>query len=618
MSLYNELKRRNVLRVGAAYVVAAWLIIQVVETIFPAFGFGDAAIRVVVIVLAIAFIPSLVLSWVFEITPEGMKREVDVVRDDSTTFVTGKRIDRIIMVLMVLALGYFAFDKFVLDPARDDQIVETAHQEGRSEALVESYGDKSIAVLAFVNMSDDASNEYFSDGISEELLNLLAKIPELRVTSRTSAFSYKGKDLKLTEVARELNVAHILEGSVRKAGNQVRITVQLIEARSDTHLWSETYDRRLDDIFAIQDEIAAEVVAQLRVTLLGAIPTVEETDPKAYALYLQARHLVYQLTPENMARAATLYQQALAISPDYAAAWTGLSIMYTHQADMGLGPNDESYNLAREAAEKALAVNPEYAPGHARLGWITMIYDGDLAAAARHYDRALALAPTDFDILNGAAFLAQCLGHLDVAIALGEYLVTLDPVNPTGYFRLGWIYRFAGRLDDTITSFRTLLTLSPGFISGQYQIGVALLLKGDPQAALEAMEAESSEHYRLRGLVMVYHALDRAVESNDALTRLIEQNPKGAFTIAYVLAYRGEVDSAFAWLDKAVEYNNPSLSFIAADPMFAILHDDPRWLLFMESIGKSPEQLAAIEFEVTLLRLPADASQNSVPNPGVN
>ena len=600
MSLYHELKRRNVLRVAIAYLAGSWLLIEVTETIFPLFGFDDTLARIVVILLAIGFPLFLLFSWVFEITPEGLKKEKDIDRAASLTHKTGKQLDRIIIVLLALALGYFALDKFVLGPARVSDLVEETAQQARSEALVESYGDKSIAVLPFVNMSDDAGNEYFSDGISEELLNLLAKIPELRVISRSSAFSFKGKDIKVADLARELNVAHILEGSVRKAGNLVRITVQLIEARSDTHLWSETYDRTLDDIFTIQDEIAAEVVTQLKVRLLGALPTVEETDPKAYALYLQARHLVNQLTPESMARAVMLYQQALAISPDYAAAWTGLSIMYTHQVDVGLGLYDDGYNLAREAAEKALAVNPEYAPGHARLGWITMIHDGDLAAAARYYDRALALAPPDSDFLNGAAFLAQCLGQLDVAIALGEYLVSLDPVNPTGYFRLGWIYRFAGRLDDTIASFRTLLSLSPGYISGQYQIGVALLLKGDLQAALGAMEAESSEHYRVRGLAMVYHALGRAAESNDALTRLIEKYSNKAFTIAYVLAYRGEADRTFTWLDKAVEYNSPSLSYIAADPMFSILHDDPRWLPFMESIGKSPEQLAAIEFEVIL------------------
>jgi len=236
LSFLNELKRRNVLRVGAAYIVAAWLVIQIAETIFPLFGYGDTPARLVVIVLSIGFIPSLIISWVFEITPEGLRRDADVDRDHSITQVTGKKLDHIILVVLALALGYFAFDKFVLDPARDQSKVEIARQQGRTEALVESYGDQSIAVLPFVNMSSDEEQEYFSDGISEELLNLLAKIPELRVISRSSAFSYKGKDFKLAQVAEELNVAHILEGSVRKAGNKVRITAQLIEARSDTHL----------------------------------------------------------------------------------------------------------------------------------------------------------------------------------------------------------------------------------------------------------------------------------------------------------------------------------------------------------------------------------------------
>ena len=249
MSLFNELKRRNVFRVAAAYVVVAWL--------------------------AIGFIPSLIFAWAFEITPEGLKKDSDVDRSRSISPQTGKKLDRIIMVVLALALGFFAFDKFVLSETREASIAEEARQEGRSEALVESYGDKSIAVLPFVNMSEDADNEYFSDGISEELLNLLAKIPELRVISRSSAFFFKGKDIKITDVARELNVVHILEGSVRKAGKQVRITAQLIDAHSDTHLWSETYDRELDDIFAIQDEIAGAVVARWRPgTAARCIPSV--------------------------------------------------------------------------------------------------------------------------------------------------------------------------------------------------------------------------------------------------------------------------------------------------------------------------------------------------------
>jgi adenylate cyclase len=246
-----------------------------VLTTFPLFGYGDTPARMVVIVLAIAFIPSLFLSWTFEITPEGLKRDADVDHDLSITQVTGKKLDRIILVVLALALAYFAFDKFVLDPARDAELVEETVQKARSDALVESYGDKSIVVLPFVNMSSDEEQEYFSDGLSEEMLNLLAKIPELRVTSRSSAFAFKGEKIDIPAVAEKLGVAHILEGSVRKAGNQVRITAQLIEARSDTHLWSETYDRSLDDIFAIQDEIAAAVVAQLKITLLGAPPVIK-------------------------------------------------------------------------------------------------------------------------------------------------------------------------------------------------------------------------------------------------------------------------------------------------------------------------------------------------------
>jgi TolB-like protein len=380
MSLFAELKRRNVFRVGAAYVVAAWLLIQVAETIFPLFGYGDTPARIVVVVLAIGLVPTMIFAWAFELTPEGLKRESEVDRSQSITPHTAKKLDRIIMVSLALALGYFAFDKFVLDPQRDSASeaqkvteVEQARQAGRTEALVESYGDKSIAVLPFVNMSDDAGNEYFSDGISEELLSLLAKLPELRVISRSSAFSFKGKDIAIPEIARQLNVAHILEGSVRKSGNTLRITAQLIEARSDTHLWSETWDRPLDDIFAIQDEIAATVVEQLKITLLGAVPRVQETDPEAYALYLQARHLWRQVTAEALEQSKALFEQSLAIDPDYAAAWVGLARNYTYQAGVDLLLTyEEGYTLAREALEKALAINPDYAPAHAVLGWIAM------------------------------------------------------------------------------------------------------------------------------------------------------------------------------------------------------------------------------------------------------
>ena len=347
MSFLNELKRRNVLRVGAAYVVCSWLLIQVAETIFPLFGYGDTPARLVVIILAIAFIPSLIFAWVFEITPEGLKRDADVVREQSITQTTGKKLDRIILVVLALALGYFAFDKFVLDPARDAVLVEETMQKVRTDVLVESYGDKSIAVLPFVNMSSDPEQEYFSDGISEELLNLLSKIPELRVISRSSAFSFKGKDFDIPTIAAQLNVAHILEGSVRKAGSQVRITAQLIEASSDTHLWSETYDRTLDDIFVIQDEIAGSVVDALKLTLFGDAPRAEPIDPEAYALYLQAVHIGNQYTAEAFEQSNAMLKQVLATAPNYARAWRLLARNYDGQAAVGQLPREEGKALAR-------------------------------------------------------------------------------------------------------------------------------------------------------------------------------------------------------------------------------------------------------------------------------
>jgi TolB-like protein len=251
MTLFAELKRRNVIRVAIAYLAVSWFLIQVVETILPVFGYSNAPIRIAIILLLIGFPSALIFSWVYELTPEGLRKEKDIDRAQSVAAHTGKKLDRAIIVVLALSLTYLAVDKFVLDPARDAQREEAAVEQGRTEALVDSYGEHSIAVLPFVNMSDDAGNEYFSDGISEELLNLLAKIPDLRVISRSSSFTYKGKDLDIPSIAAQLSVALILEGSVRKAGDQVRITAQLIEAKSDAHLWSQTYDRELSNIFAI-------------------------------------------------------------------------------------------------------------------------------------------------------------------------------------------------------------------------------------------------------------------------------------------------------------------------------------------------------------------------------
>ncbi len=461
--------------------------------------------------------------------------------------------------------------------------------------------ERSIAVLPFVNLSSDKEQEYFSDGISEELLNLLARIPELRVISRTSAFSYKGKGIDIPTIAEQLNVAHVLEGSVRKAGNQVRISAQLIEAQSDTHLWSETYDRTLDDIFAIQDEIAATVVEQLKVTLLGDAPQVRPTNPEAYSLLLQARHFSRNVTAEGLEHANVLYEQALAIDPDYAPAWVGLAVNYNNLATNSYMPFDEGFRRAREAANRALAVDPDNPAAYAHLGWIAMWYDHDLAAAASHYERALSVDPSNFAIIANAALLLKGLGRLHEAVALVEYHTARDPVNPTAHYNLGLGYLSAGRWEESIAAQRTVLQLSPDYIGVHSFIGTALLMLDDTEAALEAMSHEPSEAYRWLGLVMANHALGRTDAADAVLIELIEKYEQNwAYNIAYVLAFRKDADRAFEWLDKAVEYGDPGLADIVAEVLFSHLHLDPRWTAFLERIGKAPAQLRAIKFDVAM------------------
>ncbi len=459
---------------------------------------------------------------------------------------------------------------------------------------------KSIAVLPFVDMSQTKDQEYFSDGLSEELLNLLAKVPTLQVTSRSSAFSYKGKDLKLAQVARELNVAHILEGSVRKSGTRLRITAQLIDARTDKHLWSETYDRSLDDIFAVQDEIAAAVVTQLKVTLLGAAPKAKVVNPKAYALLLQARQLARQRDAAGLSQGIVLYEQALAIDPNLAAAWVGLAECYTSQSDGGLRTNEEGYRLGRETVEKALAIDPNFALAYARLGSIiSSLNNGDLAEAARHFTHALELEPTNTDIMTEVLQFARRMGRFDLVVSLGEYVVAHDPVNAFAYGSLGGAYIRAGRNEEGLATLKTSLRLAPGRILAHYTMAGVYLGMGDTKTALAEIQQETGAPWRLDGLAMVYHAMGRKAESDAALAELISKFEKeSAWNIAYIHAFRGEADLAFAWLDKAIAYRDPGISLTATQWTFTNLYQDPRWLPFLRKIGNAPEQLAAIKFQV--------------------
>jgi TolB-like protein/exonuclease VII small subunit len=434
MSLFSELKRRNVFRVAVAYLAASWLLVEVTDTVFPYFNLGESAVRILIIVLAIGFPLFLIFSWVFEITPEGLKLEKDIDRTTPIARESSKSFDRVIIVLLVLAVGYFAFDKFVLDPARDAELVEETAQQARSEALVESYGEKSIAVLPFVNLSADPEQEYFSDGVSEEILNLLAQIPELRVISRSSVFYYKGKEVKLDDVARELNVAHVLEGSVRKAGDRVRITAQLIEARSDTHLWSQTYDRTLDDIFAVQDEIAAAIGAALEMELAledgeAVQPTaIKANNSAAYDAYLRGRELIHNRNRESLETAIQHFERSLRLDDSFAPAHAQLAIVTMLLTGFTMSDREEAVRKAVRHLDRAQALEPELAEAHAGRALIA-VYAEEPEVIVEHARKALAANPNYIDAMIWLNIGLGGLGRMDEARAVLERFRVTDPLS---------------------------------------------------------------------------------------------------------------------------------------------------------------------------------------------
>ena len=607
MSFFNELKRRNVFKVGIAYVVVAWLVAQVLQLVFESFGTPDWVMKTVLVLLATGAPFAIFFAWAFEMTPEGLKRESEVDRSQSITHETGQKLNHTIIAVLVLALGYFAYDKFVLTSGRDAALVEATTQAASEQAAIEqtasepadtSEDDKSIAVLPFADMSPDKDQEYFSDGLSEELLNLLAKIPELRVAARTSAWSYKGKDIKIDQVGEELGVAHVLEGSVRTSGNRIRVTAQLIKVDDGFHLWSETYDRTLDDVFAIQDEISGAVVAALKVTLLGEAPHVNQISSEAYALFLQAQHISNQLRGDLYQTALNLYQQVLAIEPGYAPAWVGISRNYRNMAVDGQLDEAEGMRMAAEAVNMALQLDPGLAEAHARLGLIYLNHEKSLLEAAKHFRIAMELNPNDPAALQGVADFAASLGKFDISIKLGEAAVLRDPVDAVLRIHLGDYYRCAKRFDDALETFRKAIALNPEISAGHYKLGTVLLATNAPDAALAEFLLDSDKEYLLKGRALSYHALNRTEEFDSAFKELRDRyGEQWPSEIAHVYAWTGDHDAAFEWLDKAVAINEGGIGLSRQELWLNPLHNDPRWQAYLEKIGVSDAQVAAIDYE---------------------
>ena len=583
MSFINELKRRNVFRAGAAYVILSWLVLQVADVILNNITAPAWVFRVLLLFLAAGLPFVLFFSWAFELTPEGLKRESEVDRSKSITRQTGRKLDRAIIVVLVLALGYFAYDKFHEKAEREkgpDTISPAEIVSGPFSA------NNSIAVLPFVNMSDDAGNEYFSEGLSEELLNLLAKIPQLRVAARTSSFSFRDQHLEIPEIASRLNVANVLEGSVRKAGNQVRITVQLIKAADGFHVWSETYDRTLDNIFSVQDDIAAKVVEALKISLLGAAPVVREVDPNAYALFLQGRYLFNQRSQENYEKSADAYRKALQIDPDYAAAWAGLARVTINQAGYAYIDFDPGVAKAREAAQKAVALDPGLAEGWTSLAQVMGDYDWNWNAALESVQKALELDPANSEVLAQAASLAGRLGHHDDAIADAEKAVDLDPLNYAAISYLSAAYEQVDRLDDAVRTMRHLLSLNPDYVTAHASLSYLLLRQGKADDALAEAEKEPEDLWRSLSVLTALYTLGRKEEAEKELASFVQLYQQfGAYQIAESYAWFNQPDKAFEWLEKAYRQRDPGLGSLISDTSITNLYQDPRWEPFVGKVG---------------------------------
>jgi TolB-like protein len=590
-NFFAELQRRNVIRAAILYAGGVWAIAQGISQLAPSVGAPEWTTRWFLVAAAIGFPLWIAFAWFYEFTPEGLKRESEVERHESITHQTGRKLDFAIIGVLAVAVVLLLTDRFVLRHG--------VNQEGEI-----AISEKSIAVLPFVNMSDDKGNEYFSDGISEELLNVLAKVQQLHVAARTSSFSFKGKNAPIPEIAKTLLVANVLEGSVRKSGNEVRITAQLIRATDGYHVWSDTWDRNLDDIFKIQDEIAAKVVEELKVTLLGSAPKVRATNPEAYALYLQGNEVARPATVEAVDASDALYRRALELDPKYVPALDGLTrnafnrvVIASHdEAQQKLG-----YAEVRKLADQAIAVDPDYAPTYGRLGGLALRCCDDVVGAARHFQHALALDSRDLNLLSNSTSVLIALGRFDQAAAVTEVLLRRDPVNVATRSKLAGIEQMAGRYDKSIENYRTVLTLLPTRYGIKKAIAQSMLLKGDAQAALPEFEREPDAEERLWYLSMVYHALGRNSESDAALHEFsAKYAADAAYQIAQAHAFRGEADEAYAWLEKAREQKDPGLIEVLQERFLDRIHNDPRWLPFLRKLGKDPETLSKIEFEVTL------------------
>jgi TolB-like protein len=488
----------------------------------------------------------------------------------------------------VIAVSYYAVNRFMLS-GRSDSTHAAARSTSSAMSAPTAITARSIAVLPFLDMSEKHDQEYFSDGLAEELLDLLAKVPGLQVIARTSSFSFKGKSQDIPTIAKQLNVANILEGSVRKSGSHLRITTQLIRADTGVHIWSDTYDRDQEDVFKIQEEIARAVVDKLKLALLGGVPvsSARTSNSEVHNLFLQGRYFVAFDTADELLKSIDCYRRAIALDPGYAPAWAGLSYAIFRQAANSYVPVEAAFKDAMVAARKAAELDPTLADAYNMIGTIKMALDYDWSGAREAYDHALRLDPTNADVLFSAAHLTMSIGSTEETLAQSREALARDPLNLLYRRYMGRVLLFAGRYDEAEAMIRQVLDMNPSFPAAHYELGRVQLLRGRAAQAVAEFEAEQST-WRPFGLPLGYHAQGRRADADAALAAQVQQAAGSEFQLAETYAYLGDADKAFYWLDQAVRSHDPGIEWLRGDPFLKSLTADPRHAALLHRLKLPP------------------------------
>jgi adenylate cyclase len=587
MNFFAELKRRNVYKVAVAYAVVAWLLIQAASIFFPAFDAPPWVMKIFIIVIIFGFPVALIFSWAFEITPEGIKLESEIEPNKSIARGTGRKIVAVTIALAVVAAGLFVY-QLVRPVGTDRRAVRSAdaEEDGRRSAASLPVPNKSIAVLPFDNLSRDPDNAYFCEGVQDEILTRLAKVADLKVISRTSTQHFKSTPDNLPQIAKQLGVAHILEGSVQKASDQVRVNVQLINALTDAHLWADTYDRKLTDIFAVESEIAKTIAETLQARLTGSekssIAKTPTVNPEAYELYLRGKFFAEKRTGADLRKSIEYYDQAIAKDPGYPLAYVGLADSHLLLTAYGAISTKEAASPARAALKKALALDDSLAQAHASSGLLANL-ELDLNRAITELERAIQLNPNYATAHHWIALPLMAIGQSDRAIVEGKRAIELDPLSLICNADLAWVYFNARRYDETEAQARKTLEMDPRFYVAHYYLGEALQFKGkltDATAEYQKSFESNNDPFSLAMLGQACARQGKTDEARKVLARLREQAKSqyvSPYAFAVVLTALGDKAHAIDELEHGYDDTGFYISLIKVDPLFDDLRGDPRF-----------------------------------------